>query len=148
LTHSQQQTSAMLFSVLQCSVHFDTSGLTHSQQQTSAMYSFYSIKAWKYKNIEPKRLEHFSILIRFPLNTEIYVCLHIQTNCTVFVLYICSPNREQSDVCTAVNITVLLSHPNCWYLVLSFCSTMGWGGYCHSSWSFGTRRTSLKENPL
>ena len=38
-----------------------------------------------------------------------------------------SPNHEQSDVCTAVNITAVLSHPKCWYLVLSFCSTMGRG---------------------
>ena len=101
LTRSQQQTSAMLFNILQCSWHLDMSGLTRSQQQTSAMYSFQSIKAWKYQNIEPKRLHHFSVLIRFPLNTGLYVCLHIQTNSTVFALYIYSANREWSDVCTA-----------------------------------------------
>lgn len=92
---------AQLFSVLQSSVHLDTSGLTHSQQQTSAMNSFYSIKDWKCQNIEPRTLEHFSVLFRFPLNTAIDVCLRIQTNCTVFALYIYSLNCEQSDVCTA-----------------------------------------------
>ena len=93
--------SAQLFSVLQCSVHLDTSSLTHSQQQTSAMYSFYSIKAWKSQNIEPKTLEHFSIIFRFPLNTGIYVCVHIQTNNTVFALCMYSLNHEHSDVCPA-----------------------------------------------
>jgi hypothetical protein len=93
-------TCAQLFSALQCSVHLDLSGLTYSQQQTSAMYSCYSIKAWKCQNIEPKPLEHFSILIRFPLNTGIYVCLRNQTNYTVLAQCIYSLNREQSDVCT------------------------------------------------